>query len=100
MGVRTLLTQQIGAQWSPALAMPAALKRARMELKMSVLLVCESIRSLKVLGVVKIAESDGFAREARLGRKSAVGEIDRDRLNVHGALSLWDTLSARPVLEW
>lgn len=67
----------------PALAMPAALKRAGMELADIGLVDMHEAFAAQVLSVVKMLESDGFAK-ARLGRKTAVGEIDRARLNVHG----------------
>ena len=37
----------------------------------------------QVLSVLKMMESKSFSKE-RLGRKSAVGEVDPERLNLHG----------------
>ena len=67
----------------PALAMPIALDRAGMKLADIDLIDMHEAFAAQVLTVVKALQSDAFARQ-RLGRDGAVGEIDPDRLNVHG----------------
>lgn len=67
----------------PALAMPEALDRAGMQLKDVSLVDLHEAFAAQVLSVTKALASKGFA-EVRLGRSKAVGEIDDDRLNVHG----------------
>ena len=67
----------------PALAMPAALDRAGMALGDVDLVDMHEAFAAQVLSVVKMLESEAFAKE-RLGRSGAVGEVDRDTLNIHG----------------
>jgi len=67
----------------PALAMPKALERAGMELGDIDLVDMHEAFAAQVLGIVKMLGSDAFAR-ARLGRETAVGKVDPERLNVHG----------------
>ncbi len=67
----------------PALAMPAALARAGLELDAIERVDLHEAFAAVVLCVRKALESDAFARE-RLGRDRAVGPIDDARLNVHG----------------
>ena len=67
----------------PALAMPQALDRAGMTLPEVDLVDMHEAFAAQVLSVLKMLGSDGFARE-RLGRAKAVGEVDPERLNVHG----------------
>ena len=67
----------------PALAMPKALDRAGMELGDIDLVDMHEAFAAQVLSVIKAMGSQSFARE-RLGRDSAVGDVDPDRLNVHG----------------
>ena len=67
----------------PALAMPAALDRAGLELKDIDLIDMHEAFAAQVLSVIRMLESDAFAK-ARLNRSKAVGQIDRSRLNVHG----------------
>jgi acetyl-CoA acyltransferase len=67
----------------PALAMPLALQRAGMELRDIDLVDIHEAFAAQVLSVIKMLESDAFARQ-RLGRDRAVGQIDRERLNVRG----------------
>lgn len=67
----------------PALAMPRALERAGLELADIDLIDMHEAFAAQVLSVIKMIESDAFAR-ARLGRDAAVGRVDRERLNVHG----------------
>lgn len=67
----------------PALAMPEALDRAGMQLRDVSLVDLHEAFAAQVLSVTKALASKGFA-EVRLGRSKAVGEIDDDRLNVHG----------------
>ena len=67
----------------PALAMPKALDRARMELKDIDLVDMHEAFAAQVLSVTKALASKGFA-EVRLGRNKAVGEIDEDSFNIYG----------------
>ena len=67
----------------PALCMPAALERAGMQLSDIDYVDVHEAFAAQVLSVLKLLGSKAFARE-RLGRDEAVGEIDPDRLNVHG----------------
>jgi acetyl-CoA acyltransferase len=67
----------------PALAMPEALDRAGLQLKDVSLVDMHEAFAAQVLSVIKALASKGFA-EVRLGRSKAVGEIDENRLNIHG----------------
>lgn len=67
----------------PATAMPLALRRAGMELSDIDLVDLHEAFAAQVLSVLKMLGSAAFA-EARLGRSTAVGEVDPARLNVHG----------------
>jgi acetyl-CoA acyltransferase len=67
----------------PALAMPRALDRAGLALADVDLVDMHEAFAAQVLAVLKMLASDGFAR-ARLGRDRAIGEVDPERLNVHG----------------
>lgn len=67
----------------PALAIPRVLSRVGLELSQVDLLDMHEAFAAQVLSVLKLLASAAFAR-ARLGRDRAVGEIDLDRLNVHG----------------
>ncbi|MBX3251442.1 MAG: acetyl-CoA C-acyltransferase, partial [Myxococcales bacterium] len=67
----------------PALAMPKALAKAGMELSDVGLVDLHEAFAAQVLSVTKALASEAFAIQ-RLGRTSAVGEIDEARLNVHG----------------
>ena len=67
----------------PALAMPQALERAGMTLADIDLIDMHEAFAAQVLCVLKALASDSFAKH-RLGRARAVGQIDPDRLNVHG----------------
>lgn len=67
----------------PALAMPKALDRAGLALTDVELVDMHEAFAAQVLSVLKMLASAAFAR-ARLGRERPVGEIDPDRLNVHG----------------
>ena len=67
----------------PAIAMPLALERAGCELGDIDLVDMHEAFAAQVLSVLKALASDAFAR-LRLGRGKAVGEIDPNRLNVHG----------------
>jgi acetyl-CoA acyltransferase len=67
----------------PALAIPEALERAGMELDDADLVDLHEAFAAQVLCVLRMLESDSFARE-RLGRDRAVGAVDDERLNVHG----------------
>ena len=67
----------------PAIAMPQALERAGMQLADIDVIDMHEAFAAQVLSVLKMLASDAFARE-RLGRDSAVGEIDPDKLNLYG----------------
>lgn len=67
----------------PALAMPEALDRAGMSLSDIDVVDMHEAFAAQVLCVLKMLGSDAFA-QARLGRSKAVGEIDPERLNLHG----------------
>jgi acetyl-CoA acyltransferase len=67
----------------PALAMPKALERAGLKLGEIDLVDVHEAFAAQVLSVLKMLGSAAFAR-ARLGRTEAVGEVDPERLNVHG----------------
>jgi acetyl-CoA acyltransferase len=67
----------------PALAIPKVLDRAGLALDDIDLVDLHEAFAAQVLSVLKMLGSAAFAR-ARLGRDRAVGEIDPDRLNVHG----------------
>ena len=67
----------------PALAMPLALERAGLSLADMDLVDLHEAFAAQVLSVLKMLGSAAFAR-ARLGRDQAIGDIDPDRLNVHG----------------
>jgi len=67
----------------PALAMPRALERAGMTFADVGLVDMHEAFAAQVLSIVKMLGSRAFARE-RLGRDEAVGEVDMERLNVHG----------------
>jgi acetyl-CoA acyltransferase len=68
---------------APAMAMPLALDRAGLSLADVDLVDIHEAFAAQVLCVLKALASPAFAR-LRLGRDGAVGEIDPDRLNVHG----------------
>lgn len=67
----------------PALAIPEALDRAGLTLADMDYVDLHEAFAAQVLCVLKMLASRSFARE-RLGRDEAVGEIDPERLNVHG----------------
>lgn len=67
----------------PALSVPQALERAGMELGDVDLVDLHEAFAAQVLSVLRMLGSRAFARE-RLGRDEAVGEVDPERLNVHG----------------
>lgn len=67
----------------PAIAMPRALERAGMELADVDLVDMHEAFAAQVLSVLRMLASKAFA-QSRLGRSTAVGEVDPDRLNVHG----------------
>jgi acetyl-CoA acyltransferase len=67
----------------PALAMPKALERAGMELSDIDLVDMHEAFAAQVLSVLKMLGSRAFA-EARLNRSRAVGDVDPERLNIHG----------------
>ncbi len=67
----------------PAYAISKVLKRANLELKdMDVVELHEAFAG-QVLANVKCLASDEFAKE-KLGREKAVGEVDMNKLNIHG----------------
>lgn len=67
----------------PAIAMPKALDRAGLKLADVDLVDMHEAFAAQVLSILAMLRSRAFA-ESRLGRSEAVGEIDPDRLNVHG----------------
>jgi len=67
----------------PAIAMPKALDRAGLSLRDMDFVDLHEAFAAQVLSVLKMLGSLAFAR-ARLGRDTAVGDIDDARLNVHG----------------
>jgi acetyl-CoA acyltransferase len=67
----------------PAIAMPKVLLRAGLDLAHVDIVDMHEAFAAQVLSVLKMLGSTAFAR-ARLGRDRAVGEIDPERLNVHG----------------
>ncbi|WP_394847800.1 acetyl-CoA C-acyltransferase [Pendulispora brunnea] len=67
----------------PALAMPKALARAGLRLADIDLVDMHEAFAAQVLSVLKMLASPAFAR-SRLGLDEAVGEVDPERLNVHG----------------
>ncbi|HHO52425.1 MAG TPA: acetyl-CoA C-acyltransferase [Deltaproteobacteria bacterium] len=67
----------------PALAMPRALGRAGMLLRDVDLVDMHEAFAAQVLSVLKAMASDSFCRE-RLDLDQAVGQVDPEKLNVHG----------------
>jgi acetyl-CoA acyltransferase len=67
----------------PAIAMPKAMDRAGITLKDADVIDMHEAFAAQVLSVLKMLGSTPFAR-ARLGRDTAIGEIDPAKLNVHG----------------
>ena len=67
----------------PAIAMPMALDRAGVGLRDMDLVDMHEAFAAQVLSVLKMLGSKAFAK-ARLDRDEAVGEVDTDKLNVHG----------------
>lgn len=67
----------------PALAMPLALERAGLSLDEVDLVDMHEAFAAQVLSVLKMLGSRAFAAQ-RLGRAEAVGEVDPEKLNVHG----------------
>jgi len=67
----------------PALCMPKALDRAGMKLSEIDLVDIHEAFAAQVLSVLKMLSSKAFANE-RLGKSEAVGDIDVEKLNVHG----------------
>jgi len=78
----------------PALAMPAALARAGMELADIGVVEMHEAFAAQVLCVLKALGSPAFARE-RLGRDGAVGQVDPAKLNpLGGSLALGHPFAA------
>jgi len=67
----------------PALCMPKALDRAGMKLADIDLVDIHEAFAAQVLSVLKMLSSKAFANE-RLGKSEAVGDVDIEKLNVHG----------------
>lgn len=67
----------------PALSIPEALERAGLELSDIDFVDMHEAFAAQVLSILKMLGSDAFAKE-RLGRDKAVGEVDWDKLNLHG----------------
>jgi acetyl-CoA acyltransferase len=68
---------------APVFAVPRALDRAGLTLADMDLVDMHEAFAAQVLSVLKVLGSTPFA-QARLGKDKAVGEIDPDKLNVHG----------------
>jgi acetyl-CoA acyltransferase len=68
---------------APAIAMPQALERAGMQLGDASLIEMHEAFAAQVLSVVHALGSPAFAQQ-RLGREGAIGQVDPDRMNVHG----------------
>lgn len=67
----------------PAIAIPEALRRAGQTLEEMDFVDLHEAFAAQVLCVLKMLGSRAFAEE-RLGLTEAVGEVDPDRLNIHG----------------
>jgi acetyl-CoA acyltransferase len=67
----------------PAIAMPRALDRAGLSLSDIDYIDMHEAFAAQVLSVIKMLASKAWA-ETRLGKSHAVGEVDRDKLNIHG----------------
>jgi acetyl-CoA acyltransferase len=67
----------------PALAIPMALDRAGLTLADIGILEMHEAFAAQVLSNIQALESEEWARE-KLGRKEAVGKVDRSRLNLSG----------------
>lgn len=67
----------------PAIAMPKALDRAGLSMSDMDYVDIHEAFAAQVLSVLKMLGSDAFA-EARLGKEKAVGNVDPDKLNIHG----------------
>ncbi len=67
----------------PAIAMPKALDLAGLSLADMGRVDMHEAFAAQCLSVIQALESDAFGKE-RLGRPGRVGQIDRERLNVHG----------------
>ena len=73
----------INCLMGPAIAIPRALDRAGLDLASIDLVDMHEAFAAQVLSVLKMLASQAFANE-RLGRDRAVGQVDPDKLNVHG----------------
>jgi acetyl-CoA acyltransferase len=67
----------------PALSMPKALDRAGMSLDQVDLIDMHEAFAAQVLSIVSMLEDPDFGT-GELGRDGAVGQVDPDKLNVHG----------------
>jgi acetyl-CoA acyltransferase len=67
----------------PAIAMPRALDRAGLSLSDIDYIDMHEAFAAQVLSILKMLGSKAWA-ETRLGKSKAVGEVDRDKLNIHG----------------
>lgn len=67
----------------PAIATPQALQRAGMQLGDASIVEMHEAFAAQVLSIVKALGSPAFSAE-RLGLDGAVGQLDPERLNVHG----------------
>jgi acetyl-CoA acyltransferase len=67
----------------PGLAIPLALQRAGLELSDMDLVEMHEAFAAQVASNIQALESESWARE-KLGRSTAVGRVDRERLNVNG----------------
>ncbi len=67
----------------PAYSTPKALEQAGLQLSDLDLIEIHEAFAAQVLSVLQKLESEQFARD-ELGRSAAVGQVDRDKLNVNG----------------
>ncbi len=85
--IRSFAVGAVDPAWQalqgPAVAVPLALDRAGVSLAQMGLVEMHEAFAAQVLSNIQALGSEAFARD-HLGRSSAVGEIDRDRLNVCG----------------
>jgi acetyl-CoA acyltransferase len=85
--IRSFAVGAVDPAWQalqgPAVAVPLALDRAGVSLAQMGLVEMHEAFAAQVLSNIQALGSEAFARD-HLGRSSAVGEVDRERLNVCG----------------
>ena len=86
--IRSWAVAAVDPSWQllmgPALAIPQALDRAGLTLGDMDLIEMHEAFGAQVASNIQALESETFARE-KFGRSSAVGKVDRERLNVCGS---------------